>query len=195
MVVNPSFPVKTIPEFIAYAKANPGKINMASAGIGTARIWLGELFKMMAGVDMLHVPYRGAGARADRPDWRAGAGDVRYSSSIGHIRAGKLRALAVTTAMRSEMLPDIPSHGRVRARLRGERMFWPRRTQAARPPRSSTASTGRSTPPSPNPRIKDRLADQGGIVVPGSPADFGKLIADETEKWAKVINFAGLKAE
>ena len=146
----------------------------------------GELFKMMAGVDMLHVPYRGLGAGAHRSDRRPGAGDVRRPpSSIEHIRAGKLRALAVTTATRLEALPDVPTVGRVRAGLRGERLVRRSARPATRRPRSSTSSTGDQRGLA-DPKIKARLADLGGTVLPGSPADFGKLIAEETEKWGKV---------
>ena len=154
MVVNPSVPAKTVPEFIAYAKANPGKINMASAGNGSAPHIAGELFKMMAGVDMVHVPYRGAGARADRSARRTGAGHVRQPrpSSIEYIKAGKLRALAVTTATRSEALPDVPTVGGFRAGLRGERSGTASARRRTRRPRSSTSSTRRSTRRSPIPR-------------------------------------------
>jgi len=193
LVVNPLFPVRTIPEFIAYAKANPGKINMASSGIGSGPHMMGELFKMMAGIDLLHVPYRGAGAALT--DLIAGQVQVMFSSSsIGHIRDGKLRALAVTTATRSELLPDIPAMGEFVPGYEASGFFGlgaPKHTGA-----EIINSLNREINAAlADPRIKDRLTDQGGTVLPGSPADFGKLIADETEKWAKVINFAGLKAE
>ena len=195
MVVNPSCPAKTVPEFIAYAKANPGKLNMASAGIGTAQHVAGELFKMMTGVDMLHVPYRG-GAPA-LTDLIGGQVQVMFDTmpaSIEHIRAGKLRALAVTTATRLEVLPDIPTVGDFVPGY--EASGWhgigaPRNTPAEIVDRlNKEINAGLA-----DPKIKARLADLGGTVLAGSPADFGKLIADETEKWAKVIRAANIKAE
>jgi tripartite-type tricarboxylate transporter receptor subunit TctC len=166
---------------------------MATAGTGSGPHVVGELFKMMAGVDLLHVPYRGAGAALT--DLIAGQVQVMFSSSsIGHIRDEKLRALAVTTALRSELLPNIPAMGEFVPGYPASGFFGlgaPKHT-AAEIINSLNREINAALV---NPRIKDRLADQGGIVVPGSPADFGKLIADETEKWAKVINFAGLKAE
>ena len=195
MVVNPSVPAKTVPEFIAYAKANPGKINMASAGNGTAAHVSGELFKMMTGVDMVHVPYRGGGACADRSDRRTGAGHVRrHASSIEYIRAGKLRALAVTTATRSEALPDIPTVGEFVPGYEASAWFGigaPKNTPAEIVDKlNKEINAGLA-----DPKIKARLADLGGTVLAGSPADFGKLIADETEKWGKVIRAANIKPE
>ena len=196
MVVHPSVPAKTVPEFIAYAKANPGKINMASAGNGTRAHVAGELFKMMAGVDMVHVPYRGGGAGADRSARRAGAGLFRHhAASIEHIRAGKLRALAVTTRDALGGAAGHPDRGRVRAGLRGERRGSASARPRTRPPRSSTSSTRRSTRVSPIPRSRRGSPTWAARVLPGSPADFGKLIADETEKWAKVIRAANIKPE
>ena len=197
MVVNPSVPAKTVPEFIAYAKANPGKINMASAGIGTATTCAGELFKMMAGVNMVHVPYRGGAAGADRPARRPGAGrcSTPCPSSIEHIKAGKLRALAVTTATRSEAAAGHPDRRRFRAGLRGERLVLASARPRTRPPKSSTSSTRRSMRASPIPRSRRGSPTWAATVLPGSPADFGKLIADETEKWGKVVKFAGIKPE
>ena len=193
MVVNPSVPAKTVPEFIAYAKANPGKINFASGGIGFANHVAGELFKAMTGVDMVHVPYRGQAPAMT--DLLGGQVQVMFDpvvSSIAHIRAGKLRPLAVTTSTRAEALPDVPTVGDY---LPGfETSVWfgvgaPRNTSAeivGKLNREINAGLA-------DPKIKARLADLGGTVLPGSPADFGKLIADETEKWAKVIKFAGIK--
>ena len=193
MVVHPSVPAKTVPEFIAYAKANPGKINMASAGNGTTPHMAGELFKMMAGVDMVHVPYRG-GAPA-LTDLLGGQVQVMFDampSSIEHIRAGKLRALAVTTATRSEALPDIPTVGEFVPGYEASAWFGvgaPKNTPAEIIDKlNKEINAGLA-----DPKIKARLADFGGTVLAGSPADFGKLIADETEKWAKVIKFAGIK--
>jgi tripartite-type tricarboxylate transporter receptor subunit TctC len=193
MVVNPSVPAKTVPEFIAYAKANPGKINFASGGIGFANHVAGELFKAMTGVDMVHVPYRGQAPAMT--DLLGGQVQVMFDpvvSSIAHIRAGKLRPLAVTTSTRAEALPDVPTVGDY---LPGfETSVWfgvgaPRNTSAevvGKLNREIHAGLA-------DPKIKARLADLGGTGLSGSPADFGKLIADETEKWAKVIKFAGIK--
>jgi tripartite-type tricarboxylate transporter receptor subunit TctC len=193
--VHPSVPAKTVPEFVAYAKANPGKITMASFGVGSTSHVAGELFKMMAGVDLLHVPYRGSGPMLT--DLVGGQVQMAFDNlpaSIGHIRAGKLRALAVATAMRSEVLPDVPT---VADFLPGyEASIWsgvgaPKATPAEIVEKlNKEINSGLA-----DPKMIARLADLGGTALPGSPADFGKLIADETEKWAKVINFAGIKAE
>jgi tripartite-type tricarboxylate transporter receptor subunit TctC len=195
MVVNPSFPAKTVPEFIAYAKANPGKINFASGGHGAPPHVVGELFKMMAGVNLTHVPYRG-GAPAVT-DLLGGQVQVMFASpsiSLEHIRAGKLRALAVTTATRLEVLPDIPAVGDFLSGF--EASVWlgigvPKNTPAEIIDKlNKEINAGLA-----DPQIKARFADLGSTVLPGSPADFGKLIADETEKWAKVIRAANIKAE
>src|SRR5262245_19414150 len=193
--VHPSFSAKTVLEFIAYAKANPGRINMASAGNGTATHVAGELFKMMAGVDMVHVPYRG-GAPA-LTDLIGGQVQVFFgpiSASIEYVKAGKLSALAVTTAARSEVLPDIPT---VAEFVPGyEASFWhglgaPKATPVEIIDKlNREINAGLS-----DPKTKARLADLGGTVLPGSRADLGKLIVDETEKWGKVVKFAGLKPE
>jgi tripartite-type tricarboxylate transporter receptor subunit TctC len=195
MEINPSVPAKTVPEFIAHAKANPGRISMGSAGIGSGPHVAGELFKMMASVDMVHVPYRGTGPAL--ADLIAGQVQVYFDglpSSLEHIKVGKLRALAVTTATRSDVLPDIPTLSDF---LPGyEASFWggfgaPKNTPAEiidKLNREINAALA-------EPKIKARLADLGGTALAGSPADFGKLIADETEKWAKVVKFAGLKPE
>src|SRR5499433_3881115 len=195
VVVHPSFPAKTVPEFIAYAKASPGKISMASAGIGSGPHVAGELFKMMTGVDMVHVPYRGGGPALT--DLLGGQVQVYFPttvSSIEYIRAGRLRALAVTTATRSDALPDIPT---VAEFVPGyEASFWygvgvPKNTPAEIVDKLNEAINAGLA----DPTIKARLADMGGDVLALSPADFGKLIADETEKWGKVVKFAGIKAE
>ena len=195
MEVHPSVPAGTVPEFIAHAKANPGKIGMASAGNGTPQHVAGELFKMMAGVEMLHVPYRGsAPALADLLGGQVQVMFDAMPSSIGHIRAGRLRPLAVTTAARSEALPDIPSLGDV---LPGyEASSWygigaPRGTPADVIDRlNSGINAGLA-----DPGIKARLADLGGTALPGSPADLGRLIAGETEKWGKVIRAANIRVD
>ena len=194
MVVNPSVPARTVPEFIAYAKAAPGKINMASGGNGAPSHIAGELFKMMAGVNIVHVPYRGAAPALT--DLLGGQVQVYFGpmlSSIEHIKTGKLRALAVTTATRAEALPDVPTLGDF---LPGyEASTWngigaPRNTPAEIVERLNKEINAALA----DPKIKARLADLGSMVFPGSPADFGKFIADETEKWGKVIKFAGIKA-
>jgi tripartite-type tricarboxylate transporter receptor subunit TctC len=193
MVVNPSVPAKSIPEFIAYAKANPGKINMASGGVGSAHHVYGELFKMMAGVNLVHVPYRGAGPAL--VDLLAGQVQVMFAfmaSSIEYIRAGKLRALAVATATRSEALPDVPSVGEFVPGYEASGWFGvgaPRDTPAEIVDRLNNEINAALA----DPKIKARLADLGGTPLVISPADFKKLIADETEKWAKVIRAANIK--
>jgi tripartite-type tricarboxylate transporter receptor subunit TctC len=195
MMVNPSVPAKTVPEFIAYAKANPGKINMASPGIGTTPHLAGELFKMMAGLNLVHVPYRG-GAPA-LTDLISGQVQVMFLSpaaSIEYIRSGRLRALAVTTATRWEGLPDLPTL--VDFVPGYEAISWlgigaPQGTSTEIIQQLNTeinAGLG-------DPKLKARLADLGGTPFPGTPADFGKVIAEETEKWGKVIRAAGIKAE
>jgi len=195
MEVNPSFQAKTVPEFIAYAKANPGKLNFGSAGNGSALHMAGELFKIMAGVDMIHVPYRG-GAPA-LIDLLGGQVQVMFDTmpaSISHIKAGKLRALAVTTAMRSGALPDIPT---VAEFVPGyEASIWwgvgvPKDTPAGIVEKlNKEINAGLA-----DPKIKARLTELGGTALAGSPTEFGKLIADETEKWGNVIRAANIKAE
>jgi tripartite-type tricarboxylate transporter receptor subunit TctC len=195
MVVNPSVPAKTVPEFIAYAKANPGKINMASAGIGAPSHVAGELFKMMTGVNMVHAPYRGASLALT--DLIGGQVQILFgpmAGSIEFIRAGKLRALAVITATRSEALPNVPTVGEFVPGYEASSVWGlgaPKNTPAEIIDRlNKEINAGLA-----DPKIKARLADAGGTVLPGSPADFGKLIADETEKWAKVVKFAGIKPQ
>ena len=195
MVVNPSFPAKTVREFIAYAKANPGKLNMASAGNGTGPHVAGELFKMTAGIDMVHVPYRGGPPALTAV--LGGQADVYFvatSSSIENIKAGNLRPLAVTTATRWEGLPDVPTVGEF---LPGyEASVWfgigaPMSTPIEiidKLNKEANAGLADAT-------LRTRLAALGGTVLAGSPAEFGKLIADETEKWGKVVREAHIKAE
>jgi tripartite-type tricarboxylate transporter receptor subunit TctC len=193
--VNPSVPVKTVPELIAYAKANPANINMASAGIGSGNHIAGELFKMMTGITLVHVPYRGAGpALVDLLGGQVQVMFATMSSSIEYVRGGKLRALAVTTATRSPVLPDIPT---VAEFVPGyESSFWtgicaPKNTPAEIVDKlNKEINAGLA-----DPKIKARLADLGGTPLVGSPADFGKFIADETEKWRKVVKFVGIKAD
>jgi tripartite-type tricarboxylate transporter receptor subunit TctC len=195
IVVTPSVPATTVPEFIAYAKANPGKLSMASGGIGSPGHVSGELFKMMTGVNMAHVPYRG-GAPA-LTDLLAGQVQVYFSptpAAIEYIRAGKLRALAVTTAARSEALPEIPTLGEFVPGY--EASSW----QGIGAPKNTSAEIVEKLNKEVNagltdPKMKARFAELGNAVLPGSPADFGKLIAEETEKWGKVIRAANIKPE
>ena len=195
MEVNPSVPAKTVPEFIAYAKANPGKINMASGGSGTPAHVAGELFKMMAGINMVHVPYRGEGLAL--PDLISGQLQALFGvmpASLGYIKAGKLRALAVTTAKRQELLPDVPTVGEF---LPGyEARGWygivgPKATPVNIIEKLNQEINAALADPS----MKTRLTDLGCAVFAGSPADFGKFIAEETEKCAKVVKFSGAKAD
>jgi tripartite-type tricarboxylate transporter receptor subunit TctC len=194
MEVHPSVPARTVAEFIAYAKANPGKINMASAATGGLTHVAGELFKMMAGVDLFHVPYRGAQVF---PALLAGEAQVYVGpllSSIGYVRAGNLRALAVTTTTRSPVLPDIPALSET---LPGyEASTWygigaPKNTPAEIIKRLNTQVNASLA----DANFQARLANLGATVLPGSPADFAKLIADETMKWGKVIRAANIKPE
>jgi tripartite-type tricarboxylate transporter receptor subunit TctC len=195
MEVNPSVSAKTVPEFIAYAKANPGKISMASAGIGSGPHVAGELFKMMAAVNTIHVPYRGQGpALTDLLGGQVQFYFAGIPSSIQYLRTGKLRALAVTTATRSEVLPEIPTLSDF---LPGyEASFWggfcaPKGTPAEIVDKlNKEINAGLA-----DPKMKARIADLGATVLVGSPADFGKHIAEETEKWGKVIRAANIKAE
>jgi len=195
MVVNPSVPAKTVPEFIAYAKANPGKINLGSPGIGTPGHVAGELFKMMAGVDLVHVPYRGGGPVMT--DLLGGQVQVLFGSTsltIEQISAGKLRPLAVTTATRWEGLPDIPTVNDFVSGYEASAVFGlgaPRNTPAEIIDKLNKEINAALA----DPTWKARLADVGGTVLAGSPADFGKLIAEETEKWGKVVEFSGAKAD
>jgi tripartite-type tricarboxylate transporter receptor subunit TctC len=195
MVVNPAVPAKTVAEFIGYAKSNPGKINMASAGVGGTIHLAGELFKSMAGVDMLHVPYRGSPAAIS--DLMTGRVQVMFDavpSSLPHIRSGALRALAVTTLARSDVLPDVPT---VADTVPGyEASAWigstARRGTSAQMIETLNREINAGLA---SPGIKARLADLGMTAVPATPAEFGSFLAAETEKWGKVIKFAGIKAE
>jgi tripartite-type tricarboxylate transporter receptor subunit TctC len=195
MLVHPSVPAKTVAEFIAYAKANPGKINFASGGIGGPSHLAGELFKAMAGVNLVHVPYRGGGPAVN--DLLGGQVQVYFAStpaSIEYIKAGTLRALAVASATRSEMLPDIPTVGEFVPGYEAPTWYGlgaPKNTPAEIVDKlNNEINAGLA-----DPKLRVRLADLGGTVMMGSPADFGKLIADDTEKWAKVIRSANIKPE
>ena len=196
MEVGPSFPLKTVPEFIAYARANPGKISFASSGVGTTLHMSGELFKAMAGVDLLHVPYRGLGA-GGYADVMTGKVDVTFdnlSSSIELVRGGKLRALAVTSTAPSEALPGVPT---VAEFLPGyEASAWYGIGAPVGTPVEIIAKINKELNAAfADPRMTARIADLGGTPLPGSPADFGRLIAAEIAKWAKVAKVAGIKAE
>jgi tripartite-type tricarboxylate transporter receptor subunit TctC len=195
MVVNPSVPAQTVPEFIAYAKANPGKVNMASPGVGTSVHLSGELFKMMTGIDMVHVPYKGSAPSLT--DLLSGQVQVTFAtmpSSIEYIRTGKLRALAVTTATRSPELPEVPTVGEFVPGY--EVSTWYGVSARTGTPAEVIDKINKEINANlANPTMKARLADLGGITMAGSPDDFGKLIADETEKWGKVIRAANIKPE
>jgi tripartite-type tricarboxylate transporter receptor subunit TctC len=195
MVVNPSVPARSVPEFIAYAKANPGKINMASAGIGTSQHVAGELFKLMAGIDMVHVPYRGtASALTDLLGGQVQVLFLSPASSIGYIRAGTLRGLAVTSAARSQALPNLPTVGDFLPGFEANLVYGlgaPKNT----PPEIVDKLNKEINAGLADPNVKARLADLDGTVLGGSPADFGKLIAEETEKWHRVIRLANIKPE
>jgi tripartite-type tricarboxylate transporter receptor subunit TctC len=193
--IHPSVPAKTLPEFIAYAKANPGKINMGSAGNGSSSHMAGELFKMMAGVNLVHVPYRGQGPAMT--DLLGGQLQVIFATTPGtteYVRIGKLRALAVTTRARAEALPDVPTVADFVPGYEASQWYGfgaPKNT----PPEIIAQLNKAVNAALADPKMKARLADFGGTVMPGSPADFGKLIAEETEKWGKVVKFAGIKAD
>jgi tripartite-type tricarboxylate transporter receptor subunit TctC len=195
MQVTPSFPARTVAEFIAYAKANPGKINMASAGTGTTPHVAGELFKMMAGVDMVHVPYRG-GAPA-MTDLISGQVQVMFEPVAGpleHLRTGRLRALAVTTQTRSPALPEVPTVGEFVPGYEASSWYGigaPRGTPAAVVDTLNRAINAALA----DPGLKARFADLGATVLAGSPADFGRLVAEETEKWGKVVKISGAKPD
>ena len=195
IAVHPSVPAKTVPEFIAYAKANPGKVTMASGGIGAPSHVSGELFKMMAGVNLVHVPYRGGGPAVT--DLLGGQVQVMFAPtppSIEHIRSGKLRALAVTTATRSDALPDIPTVGEFVPGYEASNWYGvgiPKNTPADIVDKlSKEINAGLA-----DPKMRARLADFGGTPLVVSPADFGKLIAEETEKWGNVIRALNIKAD
>jgi tripartite-type tricarboxylate transporter receptor subunit TctC len=195
MEVHPSVPAKTVPEFIAYAKANPGKLNMASAGNGALGHVAGEMFKMMTGINVIHVPYRG-GAPA-LTDLLGGQVQVIFGpapDSIEFIRSGRLRALAVTTATRSEALPDVPTVGDFVPGYEASGFYGvgaPKNTPLEIIGMLNKEINAALT----DPKMKARLADLGGTVLPGSPVDFGNLIVEETEKWGKVVRFAAMKPD
>jgi tripartite-type tricarboxylate transporter receptor subunit TctC len=195
MEVNPDVPAKTVAEFITYAKANPGKVNWASSGNGTSVHLSGELFKLMTGVNLIHVPYRGSAPALT--DMIGGQVQVMFDnmpSSIEHIRAGKLRALAVTTAVRSEALPDVPILADTVPGYEASAWFGigvPKGT----PPAVIEKLNREVNLALADPKIKAQLADLGGIIMAGTPADFGKVIVDETEKWGKVVRAAGVSIE
>jgi tripartite-type tricarboxylate transporter receptor subunit TctC len=195
MEVNPSVPISSVPEFIAYAKASPGKISFASAGVGTSQHVSGELFKMMAGVDIVHVPYRGAApALTDLVGGQIQAMFDNVSSSIEHIRAGKLRPLAVTTASRSPALPDIPTIGDFLPGYEASVVNGvgaPKNTPADVIERLNTEINAALA----DAKIKARLADLGSTPLPLTASGYAKLLADETEKWGQVVKFSGAKAE
>jgi tripartite-type tricarboxylate transporter receptor subunit TctC len=191
MVVAPSFPAKSVPEFVAYAKANPGKINMASPGIGTGPHLVGELFNMMSGVNVVHVPYRGAAAALT--DLIGGQVQMMFpaaAASIEHIRTGKLRPLAVTTVTRSEVLPDIPTIGEFLPGYEASTWFGigaPANTPVEVIDKLNTEINAGLA----DPKMAARLTDLGGGVFLTSPDEFRKFIVEETEKWAKVVKFSG----
>jgi tripartite-type tricarboxylate transporter receptor subunit TctC len=195
MLVHPSVPARTVPEFIAHAKAHPGQLNMASSGIGSTSHVAGELFKLMAGVNVTHVPYRGSPpALTDLLGGQVQLYFPNLAGAIGHVRAGKLRALAVITAARSEALPDVPALGEFVPGYEASSVWGlgaPRNTPVEivnMLNREINAALADS-------QIKARLAELGGSALPGSPSEFGRLIADEIEKWTRVIRFAGIKAQ
>ena len=195
MVVNPSVPAKTVPEFIAYAKANPGVINYATAGIGSSQHMTAEMFKMMAGISMVHVPHRGTAPALE--NLLGGQVQVMFASmpsSLGYIRGGQLRALAVSTATRSDVLPDLPTISEFLPGFEAS-VFYGIGAPKDTPPEIVERLNKEINAGLADPNLKARLTELGGAELPGSPADFGKLIANETEKWAKVIKFANIKAE
>jgi len=195
MVVNPSFPAKTVPEFIAYAKANPGKINLASGGAGGVDHMAGELLKMMTGIHMTHVPYRGLGPALT--DLLGGQVQLMFSSfpaAIEYIKSDRLRVIAVTTAMRFEGAPDIPTVGEFLPGFEASQWYGVGAPKNA-PAEIVGKLNNEINAALDDRRIQPRLADLGGTVLRGSPSDFGKLVSDETEKWGKVVKFAGIKPE
>src|SRR3954470_9541202 len=195
MQVTPSLPVKTVPEFIAYAKANPGKIAMGSGGNGSPAHVIGEYFKLMTGTDLTHVPYRGAApAVTDLLGGQIQVAFTELATSLGHIKSGNLRALAVTTTARTEVLPDVPTLAEFIPGFEASQwvgLVAPKDT----PPAILEKLNVEINAGLADPKLKARCAEFGGVMLPGSPADFGKLIRDETEKWAKVIRDAKIKVE
>jgi tripartite-type tricarboxylate transporter receptor subunit TctC len=195
MEVNPSVPAKTVPEFITYAKANPGKINFASSGSGSTIHMSAELFKMMTGIDMVHVPYRGSALAMT--DLLGGQVQVMFDnvpSSLEQIRSGKLRPLAVTTSMRSEALPDVPTVADFVPGYESSAWYGVAVPKGTPPEIIDTLNREINTGLA-DPKLRARFTELSAAVLPGSPADFGKLLVDETEKWAKVVKFAGIKPE
>jgi tripartite-type tricarboxylate transporter receptor subunit TctC len=194
VLVNPSFPAKSLPDFIAYAKANPGKINMSSPGIGSVNHAAGELFSMMAGVDLVHVPYRGLQYLTDLVGGQVQVTFNPLPSSLGFVKDGKLRALAVTAAKRQEAFPDIPTVGEFVPGYEATAWFGigaPKNTPVAIVEKLNTEINAILS----DPKNKARLTELGGETFSGSPDAFGKVIASETEKWGKVVKFAGIKPE
>ena len=195
MQLTPSLPVKTVPEFIAYAKAHPGKIAMGSGGIGSPAHVVGEYFELMTGTDLIHVPYRGAApAVVDLLSGQIQVAFTELATSLGHVKSGRLRALAVTTASRAEVLPDVPALNEFISGFEASQwigLVAPRDM----PPTIIQKLNGEINAGLADPKIKARFASLGGTVLPGSPEDFGKLIRDETEKWGKVIRAANIKVE
>jgi tripartite-type tricarboxylate transporter receptor subunit TctC len=195
MDVNPSVPATTVPEFIAYAKANPGKISMGSGGIGSSPHVAGELFKMMTGVDMLHVPYRGVAPATT--DLLAGQVQVLFDTvpaSIANIRSGRLRALAVTTRTRSEALPDVPAMAEFVPGYEAS-SFHGIAAPKGTPPEIVAKLNAEINAALADLKLKARLADLGGVVLTGTPADFGRFMAEEIDKWGKVVRFSGAKQQ
>jgi len=195
ILAHPSIPPATVPELIAYAKANPGKINMASAGTGSAPHLAGELFNVMAGIKLVHVPYRGQGPALG--DLLGGQVQVMFATTPGttdYVRTGRLKGLAVTTASRAEVLPELPIIGEFVAGYEASQWYGvgaPKNTPAEIVDKLNKEINAALA----DPKMKARFAEIGGEVLPGSPADFGKFIAEETEKWEKVVRFAGLKPD
>jgi len=195
MEVNPSVPAKTVAEFIAYAKANPGKINWATSGNGTSVHLSGELFKMMTGVQITHIPYKGSAPALT--DMIAGTVHVMFDnmpSSLPHIQAGKLRALAVTTSKRSDALPDVPTVAETVPGYEASAFFGMSAPKGT-PPEIIDKLNKEINAGLADPKVRARLADLGGILIPGTPADFGNVVAEETDKWAKVIKAGGVALE
>ena len=195
MVVPPSLPVNSVAEFIAYAKANPGKLNFASSGNGTSVHMSGELFKLMAGIDIVHVPYRGSAAAY--PDLMSGKVHVLFDNlpgSIEFVRTGKLRALGVTTAKRSDALPDIPAIGEVVPGYEAS-VWYGIAAPKGTPPEAIEVLNKALAAALADPKMQARIAELGGTPMPMSPAEFGRLVADETEKWGAVVRSAGLSVE
>ena len=195
MVVNPSVPVKTVPEFIAYAKANPGKINFGSAGIGSSQHMSGELFKMMAGIDMTHVPFRGTAPALQ--NLLGGQIQLMYASmpaTLEHVRSGRLVALGVTIPKRSDVLPDVPAISEFLPGFDAE-VYYGIGAPKSTPPEIVDRLNKEMNAGLADPEFKAKLTELGSAVLPGSPADFGKFLANESDKWAKVVKFANIKAE